>query len=122
MTKPAVAVFDDDIDILTIVEVLLEGAGWQVFTFSNVDDVLLKIAACKPNLIIMDNWIPEVGGIEATHKIKASEFSTVPVIYFTANIDADKLARDAGADDLIEKPFDIDELLTVVERVVRTKD
>ena len=62
-----------------------------------------------PDLILMDNWLPDMSGIEATKLLKANpQLKDIPVIYFSANSNISELANQAGADDFLAKPFDID--------------
>jgi len=110
-----IVVFDDDEDILAICTFVLEGAGWQVFTFTNCNDILKRVAVINPAVIIMDNWIPQHGGIVATQLLKsAPDLKHIPVIYFTANNNISELAAEAGADAHIAKPFDLDDLEKIV--------
>jgi two-component system cell cycle response regulator DivK len=68
----------------------------------------------------MDNWIPDTGGIVATQSIKADpELRNIPIIYFSANNDIKSLAKEAGADAFLEKPFDIEDLERVVLSVLK---
>ena len=110
--KHIIAIFDDDEDILAICRYIFEDAGYQVYTFENCSEVLAKVTGCDPDIILMDNWIPNEGGIAATRLLKGSALhAKIPVIYFTANADIDQLAKAAGADAYIAKPFDLDNLL-----------
>jgi CheY-like chemotaxis protein len=73
----------------------------------------------RPQLIMMDNWIPSIGGIRATQLLKANEeVKNIPVIYISANNDVKALSEKAGADSFIAKPFDLDELLTFADALV----
>jgi DNA-binding NtrC family response regulator len=73
MSQPKkIAIFDDDEDILSICRYIMEDAGWQVFTFEDCNDVLHKVESVSPNVILMDNWIPDQGGIVATRTLKGS--------------------------------------------------
>jgi two-component system cell cycle response regulator DivK len=117
-----VIIFDDDEDILSICTYILEEKGWQVHTFTNCNDILDKVAAIEPDVILMDNWIPDIGGMMATQILKAdSRFKGIPVIYFSANNDIHTLASNAGADSHLAKPFDIDDLEKVINRVMVQK-
>lgn len=70
-----------------------------------------------PDVILMDNWIPDDGGIIATQKLKQNEsLKGIPIIYFSANSDIELLATHAGAETYLAKPFDLEEL----ERVINT--
>jgi len=113
-----ILIFDDDTDILSICSYILEEQGWQVFTRTNCNNIIEVLEEVQPDVILMDNWIPDTGGIVATQLIKEHEkFKSVPVIYFSANNDIKTLAQKAGADTFLAKPFDINELEDVVKRV-----
>jgi len=113
-----ILICDDDADILSICTYILEEQGWEVHTRTHCNNILDVIGDIKPQVILMDNWIPETGGIKATQAIKAvDEFKTIPVVYFSANNDIKSLAEQAGADTFLAKPFDIDELERVINSV-----
>lgn len=118
-----ILICDDDVDILSICTYILEEQGWQVHTRTNCNDILDVIGDVKPQVILMDNWIPETGGIRATQIIKSvDEFKNIPVIYFSANNDIKSLANEAGADTYLAKPFDIEELEQVIGSVFESTD
>ena len=72
-----------------------------------------------PDLIFMDNWLPDISGIEATRMIKSNEnLKNIPILYFSANSNIDALANEAGADDYLAKPFDIDQFEEVVKKYI----
>ncbi|WP_207429216.1 response regulator [Pedobacter sp. SYSU D00535] len=111
-----ILVCDDEQDILDIIEVILSGAGWEVVTSPNVNDILKQVDAARPSVVIMDNWIPDSGGIIATQTIKNHpDYSHIPVVYLTANSNIRELAASAGAEFYIAKPFDVDSLERIVE-------
>lgn len=113
-----VLIFDDDEDILAICTYILEEQGWEVSTFSNCNNVIEKVESIMPEVILMDNWIPDSGGIIATQAIKQqSKLKHIPVVYFSANNDIKALAQQAGADSFLAKPFDLEELENIVNQV-----
>lgn len=115
-----ILIFDDDTDILSICSYILEELGWNVFTSGNCNNILEKVSEVMPDVILMDNWIPDSGGIVATQTLKKDEkLKTIPVIYFSANNDIQSLASQAGADTYISKPFDIEELEKVIDGVLQ---
>ncbi|RQP13398.1 MAG: response regulator [Chryseobacterium sp.] len=115
MNSRKILIFDDDATILEVLGIIFDEAGYEVKISETSHDILEKVSAFRPDVILMDNWIPDIGGVEATRLLKSSEeFSNVPVIYITANNDIAALAEEAGADDYVAKPFDIDELETKV--------
>ncbi|GAB3905833.1 response regulator [Mucilaginibacter boryungensis] len=116
--KKSIAIFDDDEDILSICSYILTEQGWSVHTFNNCNHILDKLAPVHPTVIFMDNWIPDKGGVVATQILKNSpRFQNIPVIYFSANADIELLAQNAGADAYLAKPFNLEELAEVIDRV-----
>ena len=113
-------IFDDDEDILNILVYLLEEKGWKVNTRTSCVNIINDIEESKPDIILMDNWIPETGGKVATQTIKKHpEHKAIPVVYFSANNDIETLAAEAGADTYLAKPFDLDHLEELLANVTR---
>jgi DNA-binding NtrC family response regulator len=111
----SIVIFDDDEDILSICSYILEEQGWDVHLFTNCNDIVEKVEKILPKVILMDNWIPDDGGVIATQKLKKSGgVNHIPVIYFSANSDIEKLAREAGADSFLAKPFDLADLESII--------
>jgi CheY-like chemotaxis protein len=109
-------IFDDDEDILSICSYIMEDDGWRVQTYADCKDILTKVNSFMPDVILMDNWIPDEGGIVATQTLKAEpSLKHIPVIYFSANSDIQSLAEAAGADLVLPKPFDLDVLKETVK-------
>ena len=118
MTKK-ILIFDDNHDILDLCTLILEDAGYEIKTSLTSNDIVTQVSAYMPDLIFMDNWLPDVGGIEATRELKLNpDLKHIPVIYFSANSDVKNLAEQAGADSYLPKPFDIVALEAIVEKFV----
>lgn len=114
-----IVIFDDDEDILSICTYILEEQGWEVHTFTDCNNITEKVEGISPDVILMDNWIPDAGGIIATQTLKKNEtLKDIPVIYFSANSDIQILADHAGAETYLAKPFDLDELERVINDVL----
>lgn len=114
MTKK-VLIFDDDHDILNICSIILKRKGFDVFTRANCNDLLETIYNIDPAVIIMDNKIPDIGGVEATRLIKKNSPKNIPVIFFSANTHIAQLSEEAGADLYLQKPFDITRFEQILE-------
>jgi two-component system cell cycle response regulator DivK len=115
-----VLILDDDLDILQICTIVLKKKGFEVFTLNTSNQVLEQVQACRPDVILMDNWIPGPGGIEATRTLKLDDTThDIPVIFFSANSNVTQLAREAKADYFLQKPFDISELEGIVQMAIR---
>jgi DNA-binding NtrC family response regulator len=117
-----IVIFDDDEDILSICSYILEEQGWEVYTFTDCNNIIDKVSNVLPDVILMDNWIPDAGGIVATQTLKKSEvLKHIPVIYFSANSDIELLANRAGAQTYLAKPFDLEDLERVINNVLITQ-
>ena len=115
-----VLILDDDLDILQICTIVLRKKGFEVFTLNNSNQVVEQVKTCRPDVILMDNWIPGPGGIEATRTLKLdTSTQDIPVIFFSANSNVTQLAQEARADYFLQKPFDISELEGIVQLAIR---
>ena len=115
-----ILILDDDADILSICTYILEELGWDVDVRTNCNDILDIVSQVRPDVILMDNWIPGTGGVVATQTIKAHpEFNAIPIIYFSANHDINNLSIQAGADTYLAKPFDISQFEEVINSVMK---
>lgn len=116
-----VLVCDDDVSISEIVALVLTDADWEVYTIPDCNNIIEQIETTKPSVIFMDHKIPDEGGIVATQIIKNDpDHRDIPVIYFTANDDIDALAQKAGADYVLQKPFNIKQLEDTVSKAFKS--
>jgi DNA-binding NtrC family response regulator len=114
-----IIIFDDDEDILAICSYILTQQGWEVFTYTDCNEITERVSSIEPAVILMDNWIPDAGGIIATQTLKnTADLKHIPVIYFSANSDIQLLASHAGAETYLAKPFDLDDLEKVINKVL----
>lgn len=112
-------IFDDNLEILELCTEILEDLGCQVNTSATTNSIEKQVTEFMPDLIFMDNWLPDMSGIEATKLLKGNDdLKNIPVIYFSANSNISELAAEAGADDFIAKPFDIDQFENIVQKYV----
>jgi CheY-like chemotaxis protein len=117
MKKASVLICDDDQDILEVTRTVLELKGFHVNTLSDCNDIVQVVNSLRPGLILMDLWIPDVGGAMATRLLKSEEDTrNIPVVLFSANNNIEKVAVECGADDFLRKPYDIKDLENKVEQ------
>lgn len=120
MSKKKILIFDDDTIILEVITIIFEENGYQVEISETSHDILEKVSQFQPDVILMDNWIPKIGGVEATKLLKGhDQFKSIPVIYVTANNDIVRLAEEAQADDYVAKPFNLDDLENKVAKYLQ---
>lgn len=119
---PRVALLvEDDKHIRRFVRTSLESEGWRVFEADTLRQGLADAATRKPDLVVLDLGLPDGDGVDLVRELRG--WSPVPVIVLSARSDeAEKVrALDAGADDYIEKPFGVGELLARVRAHVRRR-
>ena len=119
--RKKVMIYDDDADLLEVCSLILKSKNFDVITKDRCSDIINDLNQHQPDVILMDNRIPDTGGINAARLIKASEqFLHIPVIFFSANSDIRYLATEAGADYFLQKPFDTAELESIVVNATKT--
>jgi two-component system phosphate regulon response regulator PhoB/two-component system alkaline phosphatase synthesis response regulator PhoP len=120
--KQAVAVVDDEPDILELVTLHLERNGFAPVKFKDASELLEYLKTHKPELIILDLMLPDMDGFEVCKYLRArNEYAGIPIIMLTARDDeADKITGlEIGADDYITKPFSPRELIARIKAVLR---
>lgn len=114
-----ILVIEDDPDIGMMLKMMLEFKGYTVTVSERPDFVNEILAEASPNLIIMDMLLSGANGLDICNSLKNSTgTSHLPVIMISAHPHAKKACLEAGADDFIEKPFEMDALLSKVNRLV----
>lgn len=118
-----ILVVDDFEETQNLMKFLLEKLGFQVLQARDGWKAVESVKKQLPDLILMDMALPQVNGIAATKLIRElKEASEVPIIAFTASGQfIYKQAIDAGCNDLIEKPVDIEKLKTVLGKYLNSK-
>jgi two-component system alkaline phosphatase synthesis response regulator PhoP len=120
-----ILVVDDERHIVRLVEVNLQKAGYTVTTAYDGIEALEKVAADKPDMIILDVMMPRLDGFETLKKLQAdAKTRDIPVIMLTAKAqDADIFKGwSSGVSSYLTKPFNPRELLTFVERIFQSLD
>jgi CheY-like chemotaxis protein len=123
--RHTVMLADDDPVALATATEALAGAGFKVVQATDGQRALQEALGRRVDLIVMDVSMPQVGGVEACHCLKAMpKTSKIPVVLTAAKKDpaARMLAeRTHGSVRVLRKPFDLDELVSVAKQLVRPK-
>lgn len=117
-----ITVLDDEPDILHLVTLHLEKAGFSVEGYTDAKGFMHSLNTHKPDLILLDLMLPDADGFEICSSLKKdSRFSAIPIIILTAKgQETDKVTGlDLGADDYITKPFSPREFVARVRAVLR---
>jgi two-component system response regulator VicR len=114
-----ILVLDDNQDILDVVQETLAYEQFDVKSLTLGIDVLPMVEEFSPDLVILDYRVAGANGGEICRQIKAHpKFNTIPVIIFSAYINKDNELLAYGCDAIINKPFDLTELIEKVNSLV----
>ena len=121
--QATVWVVDDDEAIRFVLERALHRAGYTVEVFASVDAVRRALDHGQADVIVTDIHLPDADGLEVLEKLRARQLQ-VPVIAMTAFSDLDQAvsAFQQGVFEYIAKPFDLDQMLSVVARAAAGTD
>ena len=115
-SKKKILVADDDPAILEVLTFMLEDAGYEVKTTVNGQTERMA-RKFLPNLILLDIWMAGSDGRTICKNLKHQKMTQhIPIIMISANKDTKKIAKVAGADDFMAKPFEMDDLLALVKK------
>ncbi|HET6436700.1 MAG TPA: response regulator [Anaeromyxobacter sp.] len=113
-----VLVVEDDLDLLGLVEMVLLDAGHAVRTASDGQRALERVAEEMPGLILLDMRMPVMNGWEFAREFRNRHGRACPIVVVTAAENAQLRAAEIEADGWLAKPFDIDDVIHMVERFV----
>lgn len=119
MDKKKILVADDDPAIVDAIQLMLELHDYEVST--TVDgETIYKMEKEYPDLLLLDIWMSGQDGREICKYLKNNPLTKhIPIIMVSASRDIMQSAKDAGADDFIAKPFEMNDLLEKVEKYIR---
>ena len=116
-----ILIIDDEPDIVKVVKFRLIKGGYEVLTAADGKEGLGFLRSIKPDLILLDFRMPFLNGDEVCKEIKKDESTKhIPVILMTASIQnaLEEKVQTMGADDYILKPFDPEELIKKIEKLI----
>lgn len=115
-TPKDVLVVEDDPDMVDIMLLVLREAGYAARGAENGKQALEAVAAQMPALILLDMLMPVMDGWQFARELSARYGRVVPIVVVTAAEHAQARGEEIGADDVLPKPFDVDDLLRLVVR------
>ncbi|MCC6887450.1 MAG: response regulator [Hyphomicrobiales bacterium] len=117
--KTRVLVVDDEPAILRFLKPALEANAYEISAAGSVADATKRIAADVPDIVVLDLGLPDGDGKEVIRRVR--EWSDVPIVVLSArDREAEKIdALDLGADDFVNKPFGVGELMARMRAALR---
>ncbi len=124
MPASTVLIVDDEPDIRELVKEILEDEGYVVSTAENGESARTARLDARPDLILLDIWMPDIDGISLLREWAESGGLSCPVIMMSGhgNVETAVEATRLGAYDFIEKPIALAKLLLTVERALQTRE
>jgi cyclic di-GMP phosphodiesterase len=119
-----ILIADDEAAVRTLLRRILESAGYQVVAAGTGQEAISLAGTEHPDLFILDISMPDQDGVEICRQIKGDPGTHLtPVIHVTGQTQRDDRLRalEAGSDEFVAKPFDVEELLVRVRSLLRTK-
>jgi two-component system KDP operon response regulator KdpE len=112
-------VVDDEPQLLRTLQITLRAHGHQVLTAPDGRGALAAVAQERPELVVLDLGLPDLDGVDVVRQLRG--WTPVPIVVLSGRHQgaAKVAALDAGADDYVTKPFDIEELLARIRAVTR---
>ena len=115
MSKKKIYVADDDPSILEVISIILSSRGYEVITSS--DGSSLEHMIDLPDLILLDIRMSGTDGGEICRQFKSKpQNANVPVVLISANRDIEEIGKLSGADDILPKPFEIKDIVSLAAR------
>jgi DNA-binding response OmpR family regulator len=116
MKKKKILITDDDSGVQDIFKLIFERAGYEVAVYGEAVSIFQN-KFTTPDLFLLDKQLSGQDGLEVCQFLKSqSGTKDIPVIIVSATPGISKMAKDAGADDFLEKPFQMKELLKMVAK------
>ena len=118
-----ILVLDDDPDIGTMIKMMLEYKGYSVTVSDRADHAEEVLRNNSIDLIIMDMLLSGVNGTDICAELKEnSSTAHIPVMMISAHPNAKEICLQAGADEFISKPFDMQDILSKISKLVNPQE
>ncbi len=114
--KKKILIADDDPAILDFLALFLEDSGYEVETTED-GATIRDFPRGYPDLLLLDIWLSGWSGRDICRMLKNQETTKhLPILLISANNETERIAHEAGADDFLAKPFNLDEIAHKIER------
>ena len=118
LSSPVVLLVEDDVAVRSTLAAILHDEGCNLLIAPNGFDALVALENHRPDVVVLDWMMPVLDGEKFLHALRHEYQRTTPVLVLTASRVAEEAARAAGADAFLRKPFQIDDLMRELHRLL----
>ncbi|ANH60258.1 response regulator [Dokdonia donghaensis] len=119
INTPKILIVEDSENILELLELMVEFQEWKSARLKNLDNFIDHVASIKPDVVLMDMLLSGANGCDACIALKAAEaYRDIPVIMMSAHPEAQRESIDAGADYFIGKPFEMEDMISLLKKAL----
>ncbi len=114
-----ILIIDDEPTIIEVVAEVLADEGYETLTATGGRDALHLLAAQRPDLMLLDLYMPDMSGLDLLALLQSdAALASIPVVMMTAGVLSALELEHAGPTQIISKPFNVDDLVATVRRLV----
>lgn len=118
--KKFALIVEDQASIAELIAIVLKKEGFKTQICSQGRQVEAAVLKYRPSIILMDLWIPGIDGMKLTKKLKSGMLTkNIPIIIISAQNFLPKIVSAVKADGFLAKPFNIDDLVAIVNKYAR---
>ncbi len=118
--KIDILLLDDEPDLAMMMETILKHDGYTVQRCASIPDFRLRLQDFSPTLVIMDMMLAGSDGKDLCRELKTNiNTNHIKILMISGHADADSVCRDAGADDFLGKPFDMDQFTSKIAGFIK---
>jgi DNA-binding response OmpR family regulator len=118
-----ILVVDDDPDISMMLKLMLEYKGYSVTNLAKAEDSIKTLEGDKISMVIIDMLLSGISGTDICRQIKQNNKTAgFPILMISAHPNAKEICMEAGADDFISKPFDMQDMLSRISNLINVPE
>jgi CheY-like chemotaxis protein len=119
--RPLILIVEDDSAVARMIQDYLTSSGYRTATANDGREAVAIVGTLKPDLIVMDLMMPKLTGGEAARELRNDPLTEgIPIVGISAVADVSSIAELLPIDEVLPKPFDLDDLGTTIERLLPT--
>jgi CheY-like chemotaxis protein len=117
--RPLILIVEDDPAVARMIQDYLTASGYRTARAGDGREAVMKVGELQPDLIVMDLMMPKLTGGEAARELRNDPLTEgIPIVGISAVADVSSIADLLPIDEVLPKPFDLDDLGSMIERLL----